>query len=74
MKRTDRELQQTRVTIGFLEVSMAVLKRERLPLSRSRFTLVDEPVIEQLTRLRAEIAPYLGASDPRNTERRRREP
>lgn len=73
MKRTDRELQQTRVTIGFLEVSMAVLKRERLPLSRSRFTLVDEPVIEQLTRLRAEIAPYL-ASDPRNTERQRREP
>lgn len=73
MNRTDRELQQMQAAVGFLEESMALLKREVLPLSRSRFTLVDEPVIEQLTRLRAEIAPYL-ASDPRNTERQRREP
>jgi len=74
VKRTDRELQQMQAAVGFLEESMALLKREVLPLSRSRFTLVAEPIIEQLTRLRAEIAPYLGASDPRNTERRRREP
>lgn len=74
MNRTDRELQQMQAAVGFLEESMALLKREVLPLSRSRFTLVAEPIIEQLTRLRAEIAPYLGASDPRNTERRRREP
>lgn len=77
MIRTDRELQQTQAAIGFLEDSVAALEREVLPLNRSRFTLMAEPVIEQLASLRAEVEEYLGdgwESDPRYTSRGRREP
>lgn len=70
MIRTRRELDATLAAIGYLEESLAALERDVLPLNRSRFSLMAEPAIEQLTRLRAQVAEYVGdglESDPPST-------
>lgn len=60
MIENDDQLIQTRLAINDLESAMAALKRDVLPLSEERFSVMAEPIIEHIHELRQQIEEYVG--------------
>jgi hypothetical protein len=62
MIKSEEQLNQTRLAINKLESGLAALKHEVLPRNPARFSLMAEPVVDQIRELRAQIEEYIGVT------------
>lgn len=60
MIENERQLEQTRAAIIDLERAVAALKRDVLPLNRTRFALMAEAPVAEIRELRRQIDLYVG--------------
>jgi len=62
MIQNEQQLRQTQEALMDLEASLAALNRRQATIHPDQYTLMAEPVVEHIRRLRAEIDDYLGLS------------
>jgi hypothetical protein len=58
--QNDEQLKQTREALIRLESAMALLARDKASIHPSRFSLMAEPIVADIRRLRREIEEYIG--------------
>lgn len=69
MIRTDEELEIARQQLARAESAIGALRREVLPVSEKRFSLMAGAYVEQVLALRAEIDAFVGLAAPCHSRR-----
>ena len=64
MIQNDEQLENTQGALHHLELALASLRRDILPLNARNFALMAEGVIDDIWKLRGEIDEYLGLKRP----------
>ena len=60
MIQNDEQLNQTREALIHLESAMALLARDKPNIHASRYSMMAEPIVADIRRLRREIEAYIG--------------